>query len=478
MAQGDDGSEQAVSWCNPIETRDGTLAADAKMVNCFIEGTPNGKAAVKRPGTVYTGAVTGLPQGLFGYNGTLYSINANTAFPFGSITGTAIPSPPAAGTPAVTLTSDNTVYPALVQFPNSLYTFNGTFTHVTDANYGPNVQPGIAFLDGVYYVMDFSGKVLGSAINDATTWPALDFVAADQTLGHGVSVARHLNYVVAYYAKGIQLYYDANSAPNGQGTALGFVSSGTFRTGCANAYTIVELSDSNFFVSNNATYGKSVQQIDGITLTQISTPFIEKILNSPAIQWEETQAFVWAFGVKMDGHSFYVLTLVDLNITLVYDMATQTWQLWSSVVSGVEQFFAARFYISNPANNGNGGPGDYMQDTVTGRVMKFSPTTYVDAVGNINVTCVSPNYDWGTLNWKRFGVMNQIADTVTTTVSVSFSDNDYQTFHAPRMIDLSTVRKQLRNCGSSRRRAWKLTHSDNTPLRLYDMKVSATGLPR
>lgn len=480
MAQGET-TDLTVSWANTIETRDGTLAADAKMVNCFVEETPNGKAIVKRPGTVYTENQTGIPQGLFTYNSIPYLIIGNNAYQFG-VPGTpiAIPSPSVLGTPYTVLNSNASTFKALIQDGPNLWTFNGSFTKVTDTNYTTfTVQPGIAFLDGVYYVMEIQGKVLGSAINDPTTWPALDFVAADVTLGGGVSVARHLNYIIAYYTNGVQVYYDANSAPNGQGTALGFVSSGTFRTGCANAYTIVELSDFNFFVSQNATYQKSVQQMDGLTLTKISTPFIEKILNNPAITWPAAQNMLWAVGVKISGHSFYILTLTQINTTLVYDIETQNWQVWSSVVGGVEQYFTGRFYVRNTTTFASlDTPGDYLQDFSTGRLMRMDPTVFTDATGNINVTCVTPNYDWGTMNWKRFGYMNQFADTVNSTVSVSFSDNDYQTFSVPRTIDLSTVRKQLRNCGSSRRRAWKLQHTANTPLRVYDLKISGTGMQR
>ena len=43
---------------------------------------------------------------------------------------------------------------------------------------------------------------------------------------------------------------------------------------------------------------------------------------------------VYAFGVKIAGHSFYVLTLVDLNISLAYDLTTKTWGTWSSLTAG------------------------------------------------------------------------------------------------------------------------------------------------
>jgi hypothetical protein len=45
-------------------------------------------------------------------------------------------------------------------------------------------------------------------------------------------------------------------------------------------------------------------------------------------------ATVYSYGVKIAGHAFYVLTLVDQNITLVFDMASKVWSQWSSLTLG------------------------------------------------------------------------------------------------------------------------------------------------
>jgi hypothetical protein len=38
--------------------------------------------------------------------------------------------------------------------------------------------------------------------------------------------------------------------------------------------------------------------------------------------------------VKIAGHAFYVLTLTDQNVTLVYDVVSKTWAQWSSLTAG------------------------------------------------------------------------------------------------------------------------------------------------
>jgi len=74
--------------------------------------------------------------------------------------------------------------------------------------------------------------------------------------------------------------------------------------------------------------GRRVHLMDGISIAKVSTPDIERILN------KSTLATVHSFGVKIAGHAFYVLTLVDQNITLVYDLFTKLWSTWSSLAAG------------------------------------------------------------------------------------------------------------------------------------------------
>lgn len=488
----DSNPELEINWCNTIETRDGSLTTDAKMVNCYTEQTSNGSALVKRAGTaaLYTFA-PGTVGGQYTWNGDAFWIVNNLTYDKFATTpgdGNVIPNPPLLGSQYQAIHSMSSSFNAVIQSATApangvgcgLWTVSGsTITQVTDANYKSfNVQPGIAYLDQVYYVIEIGGKILGSGLGDPTTWPALDFVQADPEYGGGVTVCRHLNYLLAYYNFGMQVYYDANAAPNGQGIALNPVLSASFRVGCCSAFTVVEMADNNFWVAQDALYGRSVVMMTGLTMATISTPFIEKILNNPAIDWSIGIASkTWADGVKFGGHQFYVLTLSNLGFSLAFDLNTKQWAVWTSIVGGAETAFIGRHSFQDGFNGQSG--NTWMLDTNTGYVIKVDPTVYTESTGwGIHVQAVTPNMDWGTLNWKRFGYMNQFADTVNTTVSVSYSDNDYQTFSTARTIDLNTVRKQLRNCGSSRRRAWKIEHTDNTPLRLYSMKATSTGLER
>lgn len=473
-------TDQSISWAHPIGTRDGTLTKDARMINAYVEQTENGNALVKRPGTAYvnqSGFVPGIPQGLFNVVSS-FSIVGDIIYSLtdGAQSPIPIPSVPIPGRPYDHLDNVplNQSTSWLKNF-DGLWKFTSSVTKVTDPNYPVTTVRGLAFLDGVFYVMDLNGKVYGSAINDGTVWPALDFVQAEYIYGAGAAIHRHLNYIVAFYQFGIQIYYDANSAPNGQGIALGAVPNAAWTTGSIINVEPVEIYDVTYFVSQSLQYGRGVHTLQGLNLVKVSTPFVDKILNLENLAGQAP----FAFGIRIAGKSFYVLTLPNTNVTLAYDIDGQVWNQWSSIVGSVERSFVGRYYLSGIfLSNTNTLVGDFLQDVTTGKTMFVSNQTYVDATGPLQVTSYTPPMDFGSINWKRFAYMYQLADTVNTTVSVSFSDNDYQTFSTPRIVDMSTVRKQMRNCGSSRRRSWKLVHSDNTPLRIFEMKANTDGMQR
>ena len=68
-----------LNLCNSLESRDGTLAADAKLKNAVVENIEGAMVVVKRPGiTLRTDLAPGLAQGLFSLNGVAYGIVNDT----------------------------------------------------------------------------------------------------------------------------------------------------------------------------------------------------------------------------------------------------------------------------------------------------------------------------------------------------------------------------------------------------------------
>lgn len=465
-------SPQSVSWVHPFGTRDGTLTKDAKMVNCFAEPTENGMTLVKRPGTAAVLHTTGpAAQGGFNCDGFAYYITNDTIYSIDGVFSLAIPGVTRAADVYYVI-SDTPIGVSYLKSATGLWKFTGTagvvggtVTKVTDVNYPAGTVPGITYLDGIYYVMDTTGNVRGSALDDGTTWPALNFIQADASFGVGLQIIRHLNFIIAYYAKGIQFYYDANAA-NGQvtqGTQLGPVSNASWTLGIAAGGTAVELADVQYFIGRDKTKGVVAAEFDGLEMRIISDPFVEKILS------RSNTLNTRSFGIRIGGHGFYGVTLLDVGLTLVYDCTVKQWQQWTSIVAGIEQFFVGVNYL-------NGEGFDLFQNYNDGTVFKMDTSLYVDATGTINVTAVTPIYDFGTMNYKRVASMYCFGDIIQSNVTLSVSDDDYGTWVNPRTISLATVKKMLQRNGRFRRRAFMITHQDNTPLRLLEAKLDLSVL--
>jgi hypothetical protein len=479
------------SLAQHIGTRNGTLSKDSKLVNLLKEVTPEGEVVIKRPGldffktTVGTAAqglitqeVSGVDKGFAIFNNTIYDVFS--LFPAAPI---ALPVGSLGYSQNVFRFIKTAVFSAqnfiLSQNAAGLWYTNITagfgISRVIDVNFPTNLATPLALtsslceLDGTYYVQDETGMIRGSAINDFTVWPALNFIQPSYALGRGRGMIRHLNYIVAFYAAGIQFYFDANNPP--PGSPLLPVQNASFTLGCFEADTIVELEDVTYFVSTDNISSRSVHRIVGMQIELISNPAINRILQTILSNNRLGLSDIHAYGMKVSGHNLYVIQIVTAfslyDTTLVYDSMSADWQIFSSVSGGVEVPFKGFTALMNRT-------GTYFQSN-TGDVYRMNEGAYQDITGPINALIRTEKYNWGNLKRKHFSGMYLIGDTVGSTISIRYSDDDYTTYSAYRVLDLSTKHKMIRRCGSSRQRSWDLLHTANTPLRLLraelDMKV-------
>lgn len=442
-----------------ITTRDGTLAKDSALYNAYVDPEPGRYLVTKRPGTsIFALFAAGVGQAAFTLLGKVYVIIGDVVYTVSGAGAFAIPS----------ITSSGLLYDvvhditfgastiAVLKSTAGMWVFDGsTITKVTNANYPAVTVRGLVLIDGTYYVMGSDGIIHGSVLEDPTTWTALNFVGTDQALGPGVVLFRHLNYAMAFCSSGTQGFYDNNNpAP---GSPLSPASNASYKMGCASGDSVVTLDDKTIFLSQGGSRGRTVRMLAGLSMADLSTPFVEKILNRSNL------SFVRALAFKLSGHNFYCLLLGDLGITLTFDLTVQEWYVWTGYNGSTESYWPYAFYVTDGLN-------DYLLHTTQGRVDLLSPTTYQDVSGPIQYRIRTLPYDGGTTKEKFFTALTLAGDTVATTISMRYSDDDYQTFSTFRTIDLSSTRKMLRSLGRSRRRSFEFLHTANTPVRLEAME--------
>jgi len=507
-----------------IGSRDGTLDKDSKVGNAIIEiEKKESTSIVKRPGllTYQTPPTLGKGLGIFAagthllsivgttfydnnvakgtvdgtdeydfifsvdqtqvffkneYHGYVYVLASGTIIDLaGTITtqsGTT-----STGSPTVTLSAANALIQVgqivsgtgiqagtyvLTVFGTTLTlsqnaTAPGTVTLTFTTSYPGTTVSGAVFVDGYYVVGTPSGLLYNSNVEDPTTWQAINYIGVVSDADKLVAIGRTINYIVAMGTQTIEFFYDAGVSP---GSPFLPYQNAVLQFGAAAEDSLVQMDNTLVWMSTSHQKGHQVMALAGQSPQVISNQYIERILNrcDPDL--------AYAFSIKISGHSLYVLTLRDLGYTLVYDFAQQGWTYWSTTENNKEGYFRGQFYAKYSDM-------DLLQHDDNGTVYKFDPQTYQDYGNPIQVLARTPLVDFGTNLRKFFGDIQIVGDKIDSYALMRYTNNDYQTFSAWQNVNLNTAKSNVNRNGVGRRRAFDLLHSDNVPLRLEYLEVSA-----
>jgi hypothetical protein len=313
--------------------------------------------------------------------------------------------------------------------------------------------PGVVYLDGYFCVMDIYGVIYISALNDARAWNALDFITADAEPGQGVVIARALNYVVAFKEWSTEFFFNAG---NPTGSPLSRVDNGFTLVGCASGTSLAYVSEGLAWISQTRQDGRGVHLMQGTQQAKISTPDVDRVLDNDSL------AEVYSYGLKVGGHSLYILTLITTGVTLVFDFTSKVWTQWASG--------AAEAYFNLTHATYNGGLTLGLHKT-SGNVYSLDESYLDDAGTSIDLLCRTIQVDNGTTNNHAMGKVEVIGTKASTTATVRWSDDDYATWSTNRTVDLSLPRSSLRRCGDFRRRAFELRHSGSVAVVLSSLEI-------
>ncbi len=400
-----------------------------------------------------------------------------------------------------------------------------TVTQITDPDYPANTVRGCAFLDAFFFVMTPKGEIQQSALEDVSSWAALDFIQSQNDPGKGVFLSKIGNYIVAFKDFSTEFFYNAG---NPVGSVLSPVMNAAIQIGCASDGAVQDMSGSIVFMGQSRLgYGRSIYMLNGTTPQKISTPDVEKVLNVDSL------STVYSWVAQVGAHTLYGCTLVDSEVTLVYDMATQLWSFFTylettgvtksitaisaagiatSTAHGLSDGDIVKVAATNASFNGwhvvtlvtedtftiqatgtaFSGTGSaevfsetyfpivasvrangrqYMQDATSGALYEFDALTYTDYVGAIAARIRTPKLDDETTNNKVLGKVELVGDKIDSVAVIRWSDDDYATYSAFRPVDLNLPRSQLRRCGDYRRRAFEVLHVKDALLRISAMEL-------
>lgn len=291
-----------------------------------------------------------------------------------SVGSGANPATPATGT--ITANSGGSATGASFTF-----TVDGTettpATGTITATSGRNTVPGIAYMDGYFVVMDVNGVVYNSAIDNPGSWNALEYITAQAETGAGKFLGRSQSYIVALKEWSTEFFYNAG---NPIGSPFSPVPNAFTQVGCASGESVATIDKALIWISQSRKKkGRSVHMMDGMQQAPISTEDVERVLNADDL------AEVYAYGVTLDGHPLYILTLVTSNITLVYDLKSQTWGQWTSLTLGSQVSVSTITRSGTTATVTTGSAHDFSD----GDPVKVSGASQSDYNGTFQISYIS-----------------------------------------------------------------------------------------
>ena len=321
--------------------------------------------------------------------------------------------------------------------------------------------PGVVFLDSYIFISTVAGRIYNCDLGNPNNWNALAYISSEAEPDNSTGIVKHLNYILDFGQWSTEFFYDAA----GPYPASPLASAPSYRVeiGCANGNSIVTFEQIIIFIGVSKTTGTGIYGIDGTAPSKISTVYIDRILGNSNLQ------YVTAYAFRFNGHPFYVLTLHDLNVTIVYDVSEKMWHQWTmwavgNATSGVpgiyaEQYFRPSYYAGDEA-------GYYVLDDDNGTLYTLSDLAYTDAGAPIYYRAVTDIVDNGTTKRKFYNRVEIVGDKNPATMNIRYSNDDYKTWSPYRTVNLNAGRPQIYQTGAARRRAWEFLCTDNQPLRL------------
>jgi hypothetical protein len=486
---------ERIGLTQPIETRDGTLSKDSRSTNCVFESRDEKREFIKRPGLLYgTNTKTtvdpttsaNISRGLGQWYQGVVAVVLNAA---GTAYDVIYIRPQTNGAYLkTTIGSSNpsTSYAQYVSFARMtldsyLLVNDGDAIQLIASGGGalaaPTTPPpaggkvyGSVFLDNYFFIgYTSNNRIYNCNVGDPNTWDPLNYITFEQTSDSLVAITRHLNYLVAFGKSSLQFYYDA---ANATGSPLAVAQSYSSEVGCAGAATVASSDNTTMWVGQARSAGRAVYMLDGVSPIRVSTTSIDKVLRSAAL------FAATAYMCRVNGHSLYVLNLIQDRITLVYDLNEKMWYQWTQYCQSVYGDSGSSYYIETyfrPAFHASFtlfGPFDFMLDNDTGYLYKLDPSTYQDYTQSIYCRTVTDLSDNGTTKRKFYGRLEIVGDkTSGATMQIRHTGDDYNTWSSYRTVDLNASRSQIYLGGADRRRAWEFLVTSNTPLRLESAEI-------
>lgn len=461
------------------QQRSGTASSkDQRFLNCFTEQILSRVTEAKkyylkkRDGLKRVNSpAAGVARGCIYEDTTnqMYFVVGTTLYAYNGVSLTSIQTGIADSPNAVGFTIHLTTSVSVILLTGSTgWVINpvaNTATQITDADFPTPHLPFPVSMDGYLFVAKAAtADVYNSDLDNALAWTPGNFITAEMYPDNIVCLTKNNNYVVVVGSGSVEFFYDLGNAT---GSPLQRNESAVQQFGTPAPLTVVQTEKEVMMVGTTQNGGRSVWVIDGFKPEEVSTEAVINSLNDEGDQLSLANAYC----IRSSGHKFYVLRLASSGRTWVYDFESKLWSEWSSTDgSGNQVVFVGKF-----ACDSNKGFPYMLGNESNAAIYLLDDQTYQDDGRSIKTQVTTLKLDFDNMNRKDMSRASVYGDwplSGDSSLTLEWTDDDYRTWSNPRTIQLSTYLPVTRRLGKFRRRAFRLTHTDNTPMRLEGMEVN------
>ena len=419
--------------------------------------------------------------------GDLYGVFGTEFVQFSTTTGVTVIGTLNANTGRVVIAGGRS-YIALVDGTDG-YTYDGTtFAQIADVDFPGNLTPvaglptHIAYQDGFFIVNDAgSDNFYISAVEDPTSWNALDFEAASVAPDAALGVASAFSILYLPGEETVQLYYNTGNVD----FPYEIILNATQEVGIVAPYSLADSDAGVFFLATTPEGGLFAYRIIGQQGQRISIDEQDTIFGEASAP-EDAFGFIY----QQEGKAFYVLQLdagLSSERTMLYNikasaqMQTPIWE--ERIAQDGSAWRVGGHGILNRQN--------YVGSRLAARYGRLDLSTFTDAGEELirrRVTQVQHVHgellDWHELQIDiQGGVGNVTAPGDDPVLRMRYSDDGGASWSDQLTASLGkigerTTKARYHNLGISqgRGRIFELEASDPVPLTIIAAQAVATVL--
>lgn len=335
------------------------------------------------------------------------------------------------------------------------------------ANIPATTKPFYAhYMDGYIFFITDTGKLYNTQYNDYHTVLVSNYLSVSRRGGQPSGMAIAKNKLMVATDNEINFYQNVG---NPQGSVLKRIPEAVISMAQARSQTGTMFQFRNYVAIAMGfdvyLYDTDTGKMEEITsLHSRHESYVAAGGSQPTVrivrQWSKT--YVTVVYASATSH----------QTTMAYDIETKAWTKWN--------FGKTMLGASSPVQDRTAW---ISTNDATGSVYLWTDRltmVWQDNAVSYTMTIQLARNDFGTQRYKRINRLTLIGDEQASaaSVSISWSDDDYQNFNTARTVDMSDNRGTITELGVMRRPAFKLENSSNTPLRLEAIEIEYEELAR